>query len=140
MSSSPHIDNKKKDVLILGKSPTQGLEHTLTAEKLYLINFTKNNKNFCLNLYYNGANSYLFANGTEIIKFKVKHSKIATTLLCLGNISKDLSSDNMKNTGLNENIYDVSVDYDTTAVDNVLDIRICLMRKNKYIIQYVWVY
>ena len=35
MSSSPHIDNKKKDILVLGKGPTQGLEHTLTAEKMY---------------------------------------------------------------------------------------------------------
>ena len=40
MSSSSHIDNKKKDILILGKGPTQGLEHSLTAEKLYSINFT----------------------------------------------------------------------------------------------------
>ena len=41
MSSSSHIDNKKKDILILGKGPTQGLEHTLAAEKMYSINFTK---------------------------------------------------------------------------------------------------
>ena len=41
MNSSLHIDNKKKDILILGKGPTQGLEHTVTAEKLYSINFTK---------------------------------------------------------------------------------------------------
>ena len=34
MSSFPHIDNKKKDISILGKGPTQGLEHTLTAKKL----------------------------------------------------------------------------------------------------------
>ena len=40
MSSSTHIDNKKKDILVLGKGPTQGLEHTLTAEKMYSINFT----------------------------------------------------------------------------------------------------
>ena len=39
MSSSPHIDNKKKDILVLGIGPTQGLEHTLTAEKMYSINF-----------------------------------------------------------------------------------------------------
>ena len=51
MSSSPHIDSKKKDILILGKGPTQGLEHTLTAEKLYSINFTKENTKFCLSLY-----------------------------------------------------------------------------------------
>ena len=45
MSSSAHIDNKKKDILIRGKGPTQGLEHTLTAEKVYSINFTAK-KNF----------------------------------------------------------------------------------------------
>ena len=46
MSSFSHIDNKKKDILILGKGPAQGLEHTLTAEKLYSINFTKKIQNF----------------------------------------------------------------------------------------------
>ena len=40
MSSSAHIDIKKKNILVLGKRPTQGLEHTLTAEKMYSINFT----------------------------------------------------------------------------------------------------
>ena len=65
-SSSAHIDNKKKDILVLGKGPTQGLEHTLTAEKTYYINFTVTKKKFCLSLHYNGANSYLFVNGTEI--------------------------------------------------------------------------
>ena len=58
MSSSTKIDNKKKDILILDKGPTQGLEHTLSAEKMYSINFTENNKKFCLSLHYNGANSY----------------------------------------------------------------------------------
>ena len=65
MSSSPHIDNKKKDISILGKGPTQGLEHTLTTEKLYSINFTKEDTKFCLSLHYNGPNSYLFVNGTD---------------------------------------------------------------------------
>ena len=46
MSSSSHIDNKKKEILILGKGPAQGLEHTLTAEKMYSINFTKENTKF----------------------------------------------------------------------------------------------
>ena len=59
MSSSAHIDNKKKDILVLGKGPTQGLEHTLTAEKMYLINFTLTRKKFCLSLNYNGANRNL---------------------------------------------------------------------------------
>ena len=49
MNSSIHVDNKKKDILILGKGPTQGLgEYSLTAEKMYSINFTKNNTKFCL--------------------------------------------------------------------------------------------
>ena len=58
MSSSTKIDNRKKDVLILGKGPTQGLEHTLSAEKMYSINFTVTRKKFCLSLHHNGANSY----------------------------------------------------------------------------------
>ena len=62
-SSSTKIDNRKKDILILGKGSIQGLEHTLSAEKMYSINFTERNKKFCLSLYYNGANSYLFVNG-----------------------------------------------------------------------------
>ena len=76
MSSSTKIDSRKKDILILGKGLTQGLEHTFSAEKMYSINFTKKNTNFCLSLHYNGANSYLFVNGTEIIKFKAKVSEI----------------------------------------------------------------
>ena len=44
MSSSIHVDNKKKDILVLGKGPTQGLEITLTAEKMYSINFTVTKK------------------------------------------------------------------------------------------------
>ena len=89
MSFSGHIDNKKKDILVLGIGPTQGLEHTLTAEKMYSINFTATKKKLCLSLHYNGANIYLFVNGTEIYKFKAKYSEIVASPLCLGNISKD---------------------------------------------------
>ena len=56
----------------------------------------KKNKKFCLNLYYNGANSYLFVNGTEIHKFKAKDSEIVASPLCLGEISKEFSVDKMK--------------------------------------------
>ena len=45
MSSSVHIDNKKKDILILGEGSTQELEHTLTAGKMYSSNFTVTKKN-----------------------------------------------------------------------------------------------
>ena len=130
MSSSSQIDHKKKDILILGKDPTQGLEHTLTAEKLYSINFTKENTKFCLSLHYNGANSYLFVNGTEIIKFKAKDSEIVAYPLCLGNISKDFSVDNMQKTGLYGYVYDFSIDYDAIAVADILDICKYLMKKH----------
>ena len=67
MSSSTKIDNRRKHILILGIGPTQGLgEHSLSAEKMYSNNFTKVSTKFCLSLHYNGANSYLFLNGTEI--------------------------------------------------------------------------
>ena len=129
MSSSIHIDNKKKDILVLGKGPTQGLESTLTAERMYSINFTVTKKKFCLSLHYNGAKSYLFVNGTEIIKFKAKDSEIVATLLCLGNISKDWSTDNMKKTGLTGHVYDFSVGYNTVTVDDIKDIHDYLMKK-----------
>ena len=116
--------------MISGKGPTQGLKRTLRAEKMYSINFTEHNKKFCLSLHYNGANSYLFVNGTEIYKFKAKDSEIVATPLCLGNISKDWSVDNMKKTGLNEYVYDFSVDYDAIAVDGMLDIHNYLIKKN----------
>ena len=61
-------------MLVLGIGPTQGLEHALTAEKMYSITFTVTKKKFCLSLHYDGANSYLFANGIEIYKFKAKDS------------------------------------------------------------------
>ena len=130
MSSSTKVDNRKKDISILGTGSTQGLEHTLSAEKMYSINFTEHNKKFCLSLHYNGANSYLFVNGKEIYKFKAKDSAIVAPPLYLGNISKDWSVDNMKKTGFNGYIYDFSVDYDAIAVDDILDIHNYLMKKN----------
>ena len=48
MSSSTHFDNKKKYILVLRKGPTQGSEHTLTAEKMYSINFTVTKKEILL--------------------------------------------------------------------------------------------
>ena len=88
---------------------------------MYSINFTNTNEKFCLSLHYNGANSYLFVNGTEIIKFKAKDSKIVGSPLCLGNISKDWSTDNMLETRLSGYVYDFSVDYDAIAVDDIKD-------------------
>ena len=63
---------------------------------MYSINFTVTKTKFCLSMHYNGANSYLFVNGTEIYKFQAKDSKIIAASLCLGKISKDWSVDNLK--------------------------------------------
>ena len=81
-------------------------------------------------MHYNRANSYLFVNGTEIIKFKAKDSEIVATPLCLRNISKDVSVDNMKKTGSNGYVHGFSVDYVSIAIDNILDIHKYLMKKN----------
>ena len=96
---------------------------------MYSINFTVAKKKFCLSLHYKGANSYLFVNGTEICKFKTKDSEIVASPLCLRNNSKDWSSDNMKKAGFNEYVYDFSVDYDATDVDDIVDIQKYLIIK-----------
>ena len=97
---------------------------------MYSINFTKTNTKFCLNLHYNGANSYLFVDGTEIHKFTSKDSEINPCNLCLGNISKDFSASNTKKTGFNGYIYDFSVDYNPINVNHTKDTHKYFMEKN----------
>ena len=80
----------------------------------------------------------MFVNGKEIHKFKAKDSEIVATSLCLGNISKYWTVDNMKKTGLNGYVYDFSVNY--YGVNNILDIHNYLMKKNDIVKQNVWVY
>ena len=72
----------------------------------------------------------MFVNVTEIYKFKEKVSEIVATQLCLGDISKDWSADNMKKTGFNGYVYDFSVDYGSTYADDIKDIHKYLMKKN----------
>ena len=87
-------------------------------------------------LHYNGPNSYFFVNGTKSIKFKTKvFEDVTYLLLCLGNVSKHFSVDNMKNAGSNGHFYGFSVDYDAIAVDDILDIYKYLMKKYD-----VWIY
>ena len=97
---------------------------------MYSIKFTKKNTKFCLSLHDNEANSYLFVNGTEIIKFKAKDSEIHAYPLCLGNISKDWSQDSMKKTGFNGYIYDFSTRYNAIATSDIIGIHKYLMKKN----------
>ena len=105
-SSSVHVNNDN-NILVLGEDLAQRLDDTtLTAEKKYSSNFTEYNKKFCLSFYYNGANSYLFVNGVKVIKFKANNSEINAIPLCLKNISKDFSVDNVEKAGLNGYVYD----------------------------------
>ena len=118
---------KKKDILVLGRGPTQGLERTLTAEKMYSINFTVTKRKFCLSLHYNGGNSYLFVNDTEICKFKAKDSEIVASPLCLGNISKDWSTDNMKKTGF-KNVFFLGLTVLSSSITGALN---CVSMNNQ---------
>ena len=74
MSSSVHIDNKGKYILILGEGPKQD-DTTLTAEDIYPINFTEPNKRFALSLHYYGNNSFLFVNAAKIYHFNARTLK-----------------------------------------------------------------
>ena len=83
-----------------------------------------------MSLRYNGANSYLFVNGTETYKFKANDSEILVVPICLENISKDWSEDNMKRIEFTGYVYDFSVDYEAIAVDDIENIHKYLMKKN----------
>ena len=92
-----HIDGRNKNILVFGEGLTQSLENAaITAESKYPINFTESGKRFVLSLHYNGTNSFLFVNTVKICQFKVKYSEIKPYPLCLGNISKDFTLDDMK--------------------------------------------
>ena len=81
-------------------------------------------------MHYNGANGYFFVNGSEIYKSKATDSEIVATPVCLRNISKDWSTDNMKKTGFYSYVYDFSVDYDAIDVDDIRDIHNYLVKKS----------
>ena len=83
-----------------------------------------------MSLHSNRGNSFLFANGTEIIKFKAKDSEVVANPLSSGNISEDFSMTNMKKTGLYGSVLDFRVDYRATAVDDLLGIYKYLMKSN----------
>ena len=99
---------------------------------MYSINFTVTKKKFCLSLHYNGANSYLFTNGTEICKLKAKDSAIVASPLCLGNISKETGKSKnisifrifLKKTRFTGYVYDFSADYNAVTLDDIKDTNI----------------
>ena len=102
-----------------GKGLTQGLDDTtLTEDTQYSINFSRPNSKLCLNLHYNGSYSFLFVNATKMYHFKARNFKIKKYSLCLENISKDFTANNMKKTGLYGYVY-VYVGYNIIAVDDI---------------------
>ena len=134
MSSSVHVDNDGKDILILGEGPTQGLDDTtLTAKAKYPISFTQSGKRFVLSLHYNGSNSFLFVNAIKVYQFNAKNSKIIDYALCIGNISKDFTINNLKKTGLKGVVKFFSVNFNSI---NTNDIHKYLMKKLRYEIMF----
>ena len=131
MSSSVHIDNNGKDILILGKGSTQKLDGTtFVVEAKYDINFIQFGKRFLLSLHYNGSNSFLFVNATtKIYQFKEKDSEIKDYSLCLGNISKYFTINNLKKTGLKGVVKFFSVDFNPIDTNDILDIHKYLMKR-----------
>ena len=79
-------------------------------------------------MYYDKVYNYLFVNGVEIYRFKAKDSEINVDRLCLGNVSNNLSNDNIRKTELYRYI-DFSVGYYSIDVDDILDIHKYLMNR-----------
>ena len=139
-----NIDKKGKDILILGKRPTQGLNHTLAAETQYSFNFTRPGIKFCLSLHYNGSNIFLLVNTTKMYQFKVKDSEIEKYHLRLGNNSKGFTANNMKKTVLSGYVYQFYVDYDIIIIiiiiiintSNIVNIHKYLMKNMYYQIMF----
>ena len=94
----------------------------MNPEAEYSINFTEQGKSFCLCLHYNGSNSYLFANGVKIYKFKAKNFELNTYPMCLGNISKDFAVNNLNQTEPKRYVYNFSVDCESINTDDIPDI------------------
>ena len=112
MSSSVHVNNKGKDILILGEGPAQVLDDTtLTAEAKYPINFTQSGIRFVLSLHYNGSNGFLFVNATKVYQFKANDSEIKYYALCLVNVSKGFAIRNMKKHRIKRSCNVFSVDF-----------------------------
>ena len=129
MSSSLSVDNKGKDILILGKGPTQGSDDTtLTAEAAYPFTFTQPNKKFVLSLHYNGNNSFLFANATKMFQFKAKDFEIKDYAFSLGDTSNNFTINNIKK-GIKRSCKFSSVDFNPIDTKNILDIHKYLMKR-----------
>ena len=126
-----HIDRKNKDILILGEGPTQGLDDTtLTSGTKYFINFTQSGKKIVLSLQYNGSNSFLFVNATKIHQLKARDSEKKDYTMCLGNISKDFTINNIKKNRIKTKCKIFSVDFNPIDTNDILGIHKILIKKH----------
>ena len=137
-SSSSHANNKKNNIIALGKNFIEGLTTTGTgnttySEKIYKTNMTEPNKKDVLSLYCNENNSYLFANGVNELQFKAQSftNNMKSQVFCIGNISNDWSLTNSTKTSLYGNVYDFAIDYEPlSGVKTIYDIHRYLMKKH----------
>ena len=135
-SSLVHSNNKANNIYVMGKDFVQGInDTTLYADKVYSQNFTQPSKKFVLSLYYNGDNSYLFANGYQELKFKAKNGQILKNeKLCVGNLSDQWRIAEYKKSRLYGNIYDFVVVYETiNGVKQIYDMHRQLMKKHDFV-------
>ena len=132
MSSSVHVDNKGKYILILGEGATQEWSHTLTAEAKYPINFTQSGKSFVLSLHYNRSNNFLFAIATKIqIKANQINSK-QKTMHCVQVMLQTITINNMKKTELKGVVRSIFFYFNTIDTSNFIDIHKYLMERTWY--------
>ena len=133
VSFSTHVTNKANNINVLGDFLVQDINGTTNyAEQVYKANFTEVEKKFILSLHYDGHESYLFANGMELLKFKADDAQILKEKLCLGNLSSNWTSANSTKTGLYGKVYDFVVDYEPiNGVKKIYDMDRYLMTRHK---------
>ena len=132
MSFSVHATNRANHIYLMGTGLTQGInDTTIYAEKNFYRNFTDFGKKFVLSLHYNGDNSYLFVNGRQELKFKVKTDQLVKEKLCIGNLSDQWTTSESEKTGAYGKIYDFVVDYEQiSGVKTIYDMHRYLIVKH----------
>ena len=132
MSFSVHVTNRANDIYLMGTGLTQGINDTMIyAEKNFCRNFTDFGKKFMLSLHYDGDDSYLFVNGRQELKFKVKTDQLIKETLCIGNSSDQWTTSESEETGVYGKIYDFVVNYEQiVGVKTIYDMHRYLMAKH----------
>ena len=98
------------------------IDATVKSETKFFVNITKSRNKICLRVHYNLVNSFFHTNDVKTNHFKAKKSGTKLYPLCLRNISKDVTDDNMKKTWLNGKVYDLMASYDTIHIKEIENI------------------